>query len=363
MRASSGPAAIARDLRQVRYAARGVLRFGSWALNVHSTSALLLDELAFLFRQASLQVTGAHPRRGAATLRILTGDAAAVAAPAVARALGDAAPIPADGFRETHSAGVTAFCTERVRVLIAGGRAPEICLVTTATSPDYELRVHLSLALNVVLFHFGRMLLHAGAVRIGDRVHLFIGERGAGKTSVCLRLAAAGATVLSDDHVVVRRRPRGFSVSGCSGHTRLTAETEAFFLARPLAVPAQDFAGVHKKEVEAAQLCRSRPFRDYRLGAVYFSRIGSRVSLRPLARHETLAELLRCWRGALRFAAPAQIARCLDFFAAVAAQVEGFELELSTRLSDLDQVAAWLSPTTRPGSLPGRPVAGSGAWR
>jgi hypothetical protein len=201
--------------------------------------------------------------------------------------------------------------------------------------------------MNAVLFHFRRVLLHAGAVRFGGRAHLFVGNRGVGKTTVTLRLAAMGGTLLCDDHVVIRRG-RDFTVSGCSARARLSADTERFLFARPLRAAAQDFAGVLKKDVHAGDLCASRPFRDYRADAVYFPRLGTRFHLRPMPRHEGMAALLRHWRSALRFRDAMQFERCLDFFAAFAAQVDVFELELSPRLADLDQLADALSRRTAP---------------
>ena len=335
--------AIARDLARAPAASRGVLTFGSWAVNVEASSALLRDELALLFRQTPHEVAAAAPRRGAATLHLLDGDVPSALERAIAAAMPTGTVIPADGFIEGHAGGVAVFCTEMVRVLIAAGQPPTLYIATDAALPADARRVHLTVAMNAVLFHFHRVLLHAGAVRLGRRVHLFVGERGAGKTTLTLRLAAAGGTLLCDDHVVIRRGRHNFTVSGCSARTRLTADTERFLLARPLHVAAQDFAGVLKKDVDAGDLCASRPFRDYRADAVYFPRLGTRFHLRPMSRHEGMAALLRYWRSALRFRDAVQFERCLDFFAAFAAQVEPFELELSPRLADLDPLADRLS--------------------
>jgi len=331
--------AIARDLARAPAAARGVLTFGSWAVNVESTSAFLRDELALLFRQTPDEVAAAVPRRGAATLHLLAGDAPPALESVIKRAVPAGSVIAADGFIEGRARGVAVFCTEMVRVLIVAGQPATIYMATDGALPAYERRVHLTVAMNAVLLHFRRVLLHAGAVRLGGRVHLFVGDRGVGKTTVTLRLAAAGGTLLCDDHVVIRRGRRNFTVSGCSARTRLAPDTEQYLLALPLRVAAQEFAGVLKKDVDAGDLCVSRPFRDYVAGAVYFPRLGTRFHLRPMARHEGMAALLRHWRSALRFRDAVQFERCLDFFAAFAAQVEWFELELSPRLADLDQLA------------------------
>jgi hypothetical protein len=337
---------IARDLRRPPAASRGVMTFGSWAVNVESSAAFLRDELALLFRQTPDEVAAAAPRRGAATLHLLAGEAPPGLGSVIEQVVPAGTVIPADGFIEARARGVAVFCTEMVRVLIVAGRPPTIYIATHAALPAYERRVHLTVAMNAVLFQFRRVLLHAGAVRLGERVHLFVGERGAGKTTITLRLAAAGGTLLCDDHVVIRRGRRDFTVSGCSARARLTADTERFVCARPLRVAAQDFAGVLKKDVDAGDLCASRPFRDYRADAVYFPRLGTRFHLRPMPRNEGMAALLRHWRSALRFRDAVQLEHCLDFFAAFAAQVDLFELELSPRLADLDQLAAALSRDT-----------------
>jgi hypothetical protein len=334
---------IARDLRRAPAASLGVLTFGSWAVNVESSSAFLRDELALLFRQTPEDVAAVAPRRGAATLHLLDGDPPPAIQSVIERALPAGTVIPADGFVEGRARGVAVFCTEMVRVLIVDGEPATIYIATDEALPAYERRVHLTVAMNAMLFHFGRVLLHAGAVRLGGRVHLFVGDRGAGKTTVTLRLAAAGGTLLCDDHVVIRRGRRNFTVSGCSARTRLTADTERFLFARRLRVAAQDFAGVLKKDVDAGDLCASRPFRDYVADAVYFPRLGTRFHLRPMSRHQGMAALLRHWRNALRFRDAVQFERCLDFFATLAARVESFELELSPRLADLDQLADCLS--------------------
>ena len=346
MRAAA-PSIIARDPRRAPAAARGVLTFGSWAVNVESSSALLRDELALLFRQTPDEVAAAAPRGGAATLHLLAGEAPPGLESAIERALPPGTVIPADGFVEGRTRGVAAFCTEMVRVLLVAGRPAAIYIATDAALPAYQRRVHLTVAMNAVLFHFRRVILHAGAVRLGGRVHLFVGDRGVGKTTVTLRLAAAGGTLLCDDHVVIRRGRRTFTVSGCSARARLTADAERFLFAQPLRVAAQDFAGVPKKDVDAGDLCTARPFRDYAADAVYFPHLGTRFHLRPMSRHEGMAALLRHWRSALRFRDAMQIGRCLDFFAACAAQVEFFDLELSPRLTELDQLAARLSGDAR----------------
>ena len=85
---------LARDLGRAPSAARGVLMFGSWALNIASRSALLCDEVALLFRQTPDDVAAAAPRRGAATLHLLAGDVPAALESVIDQALPRGIGIP-----------------------------------------------------------------------------------------------------------------------------------------------------------------------------------------------------------------------------------------------------------------------------
>ncbi len=48
--------------------------------------------------------------------------------------------------------------------------------------------------------------LHASAVAVNGRAVLILGQSGAGKSGLALRLIALGATLVADDRVILRRR-------------------------------------------------------------------------------------------------------------------------------------------------------------
>lgn len=80
--------------------------------------------------------------------------------------------------------------------------------VTAWAAPGLNLETlrHLLLdqVLPRVLAHRGRLVLHAGAVRIGaDRAIAFVGETGAGKSTLTASFHAAGSPLLSDDALVL----------------------------------------------------------------------------------------------------------------------------------------------------------------
>lgn len=66
----------------------------------------------------------------------------------------------------------------------------------------------LNQVLPLVLARRGRLVLHASAVSWDGKVVVFLGRSGAGKSTLAAACAAAGATVVSDDCLVVRRDPR-----------------------------------------------------------------------------------------------------------------------------------------------------------
>ena len=204
--------------------------------------------------------------------------------------------------------------------------------------PFPALCVHFGVIIHKLLLLMDRVILHAAAVRLHQVVHVFVGEKGVGKSTICLRLARAGGTVLGEDNVVLRRTPPGFLVSGGDQRSRVTAQTERHFFAEPLAVPARDFAGTMKKEIRLADFFNSRPFEDFPAHRLLFPRVTGRFQLRPLNPQSALLRLMAYNGHFQRFAGPADQVRFLDLLAGFIATVSAYELELSHDLNELDRL-------------------------
>jgi hypothetical protein len=188
----------------------------------------------------------------------------------------------------------------------------------------------------------GVVRLHAAAIEFDGHTHVFVGDKGAGKSTLSLALGQAGGCVLAEDQIVVRRQPDGLWVSGCDGNIRLTAESERHFLQTPLDVTPGDYAGVPKKEVPLASLVPSRPYEDRRATRLYFARVGHGLTLRPVSGGTAVARLLDAIAPAHGFADPADR---LDLLRLVAEFVEPLtcaDLELSPRLDEIGQLARLL---------------------
>jgi hypothetical protein len=312
-----------------------LLRLGSLAVLIECGRREDRDAVCALFRT---DPTRPDPRV-APDLVVRISDAPRGAAPSP---LVDAPP---DGiaFFSDAGAGEHVVATDALTLRLFRGAIPEVAyvFVRDGVRVSGRLAVHLSVALHRMLFATGRVYLHAAAVQLGDRATVFAGAAGAGKSTLSLRLGAAGATVLADDHVVVRRGAAGFLVSGCDHTARVTKKTEGFLFAEPIATREFEVDGVMKREVPIRNLAASAPFVDAAPGRLAFSRVGERFSIDAVSRGAAVAELLAMTRRSHRFASPADYAAHLEFFSDFVESLETFALELSPNLRELDRVVEW----------------------
>ncbi len=201
-----------------------------------------------------------------------------------------------------------------------------------------ELDFHFSVVLHKILFLVDRVVLHGAAVHWNDQVSLFVGEKGAGKSTICLALARAGATVLGEDRLVLRKTATGFLLSGGDERSRVTERTEQHFFPEPLAVPPRDFAGTLKKEIRMGDHFRSSPFEDFRPDRLYFPKITGRLQVTPLKAQPALLRLIQLTSHHHRFAGGTDQKRFLDYLAGFIGSVRACDVELSSNLSELERL-------------------------
>ncbi|MFN4020348.1 MAG: hypothetical protein ACK4IC_07515 [Erythrobacter sp.] len=75
-----------------------------------------------------------------------------------------------------------------------------------------------------LLAELGELVLHASAVRFGERIVLFLGETGAGKSTLATSLHQAGHHLLGDDAVIVTRGSGGYCAQAVYPSLRLFPE-------------------------------------------------------------------------------------------------------------------------------------------
>ena len=76
-----------------------------------------------------------------------------------------------------------------------------------------------------ILAHEGRLVVHAAAVRAGQRAILIVGESGKGKSTLAASFAEAGHDLLGDDAMVVSRRDGGPVVKAVYPSLRLLPDS------------------------------------------------------------------------------------------------------------------------------------------
>lgn len=255
------------------------------------------------------------------------------------------ASIPPDSLRVVCDGQVWHIASEILTAqLDLSAPLPQIWLDSYPhTLTEFEWRVHVSVVFHKLLLLLGRLYLHAGAVRVGETASAFIGDKGSGKSTVCLWLGRAGATILSDDHIAIRQRDGIFYASGSELVARVTAETEAALFPHALAEEARDFGGMLKKEFAVGEWFLALPYQDVPLRRVFFPRVGSHWQLNSIPTQKLTARLLETTRKSHRLANKEDYARHLNYFSALARAVEGFDLELSPDLNELERLDALLS--------------------
>jgi len=236
--------------------------------------------------------------------------------------------------------GRTTIATDVLRAELLLDRQPaDIRLTVLQSGLDFAvLCVHFGVLVHKMLFLLDRVVLHAAAVELDGVVSVFVGHKGAGKSTTSLALAKAGGTVLGEDQVVLRRQGAGYVVSGGDERSRVTERTERHFFAEPLAAPARDFAGTLKKEIRMGDHFRSRPFHDFPAHRLLFPRIAGKFELRPLKSQQALVRLLAYNGHFQRFEGGRDQAAFLDYLAGFIASVSCWDLSLSDDLHQLDRL-------------------------
>lgn len=130
----------------------------------------------------------------------------------------------------------------------------------------------------------GRLVLHAAAVSF-QMAALFLGEAGAGKSTLALAMDRAGAPVLADDHVTVDAPEGGLVYAHASfpsvSVSRATAEAFGVEIAK-------DVAGKAFVPLKAPD----RMARDMVQGVVFLER-GREVAYSPMRPADAVARLLK----------------------------------------------------------------------
>ncbi|HEY4001548.1 MAG TPA: hypothetical protein VGO93_21925 [Candidatus Xenobia bacterium] len=301
-------------IAETPFPAEGELRVGSFSARLSATRPDFCERLAWLFKQQHRP--GDEPRWNFYLAGVPQDDPLF------------ASPLPP---------GVLATWLCRVYI----GSRDVLFLISEPQAEAYQT-ADLSVAVQKVLLALGQCYLHAGAVSIRGQTFLVAGPRGAGKSTLCLRLAQAGGSLVSDDHVLLRRAEGGYRVSGCETTARVTAQSEQYLFPHGLGVQAADYHGVVKKEFDAARYVDFRPLPERPFHRIMFPHVGERVRQTPLPAALAVTRLIHMKQADFVYVNGSEVAAFMDFLADLVETTPCVDLELSPNLGDLDALVAAL---------------------
>lgn len=204
------------------------------------------------------------------------------------------------------------------------------------------LMIHLFVVMQRFLLSLGRIYLHAAAIKFKNKISLFVGNGGAGKTTICLKLGQEGATIISDDYVLLNNKKNRFFVSGCKETFRVTEKTESHIFGRPLHATSVDYRGIFKKECLVSDFFDCSLYEDMPVDFLFFVHVGKKFRPEKISQQDALLLLMKHAEKHLRFAQSEDFDIVLNYFSRFVSQTEVMKLELSRDLSELNRVKNFL---------------------
>jgi hypothetical protein len=203
---------------------------------------------------------------------------------------------------------------------------------------EHELLFSFSVFIQQLLLALGLVRLHAGGAVVGDRTVVFVGDKGAGKSTLALGLGQRGALVLGDDQLAIQTSGASLVVAGSYPGIRLTADTEAL-LPAPLDVEPVMLAGVAKKEVALEEVVPAAPYLPHVPTDLWFPEVGEGFALTPMRGQEALARLVGALAPLHRFADGRDRRDLIDLVHRLVSVTSIRQVTLSRDLRDLSR--AW----------------------
>jgi len=158
--------------------------------------------------------------------------------------------------------------------------------VSDASETDFFRHLLKSPILGVVHFQRGQLVLHASAIAVDDQAGVFLGPRGAGKSTTAAAFYANGYDVLEDDVVVIKIIDgTPFVIPGVPQMRLLPDTVEGLDLSE---VALDDT----ELEAEKYQLALERNAEPVPLSGCYLLRTGEEVDLKPVTGQEQLLQLV-----------------------------------------------------------------------
>lgn len=199
---------------------------------------------------------------------------------------------------------------------------------------------------SLLLHRQGLLVLHGSAVMIGGAAQVFLGDKGAGKSTTAAALIASGFPLVSDDVVAIERLPSGQLVVR-PGYPAMKLDKHMFssFPSRSCAVLEPD-DGSYTAGKSRVRLKGRMPQSAVPLGRVHCLARGACNAMRPLSQTEKLHALIRFShypRLGPAANVPAETARLFARAAVLAPHIDADILTVKHSLEEIPELGAFLA--------------------
>ncbi|WP_324740385.1 hypothetical protein U8326_11290 [Tsuneonella sp. CC-YZS046] len=202
---------------------------------------------------------------------------------------------------------------------------------------------------SVLLHRQGLLVLHGSAVMIGGTAHVFLGDKGSGKSTTAAALIASGFPLISDDVVAIERLSSGQLVVR-PGYPAMKLDKHMFSsFPKGSYTVLQPDDGCYTAGKSRVRLKARMPRAAVPLGRIHCLARGTRNAIRPLSQPEKLHALIRFShypRLGPAANVPAQTARLFARAAALALHIDADILTVKHSLEEISQLGPFLACET-----------------
>lgn len=232
------------------------------------------------------------------------------------------------------------FTTDPITIHFETAAQPQRArIVVTDAAMDTELlSFHLWLLVNRLLLTINRLVMHAASVEIDGQTVVICGQSGAGKSTLTVALGLAGATVLTEDWLLVDTSSSTPTVSGISSVMRLTMDSAERMLAGRLGHAVDSRDGRDKRVFDSGSLFASAAGVDHTPDRLFLLSPGQRTELVAASALDVTRYLADSAKATLRFTDRADFGSFLSVVGAFVSSVPAYHLRRSDDFGDLPQL-------------------------
>lgn len=204
----------------------------------------------------------------------------------------------------------------------------------------------------LLLHRRGLLVLHGSAVQIGDEAMVFLGDKGAGKSTTAASLVAAGRRILTDDIVALERTPEGIRLLPGYGQIKLTQMATDAIQLPASRVMDQPFEGFSKHRHVLDDGFDPSPLT---VSDIHVLERGAVLQIDPLAGASGLTSIMRfayLTRFGSKLFAGEEARFLLDWCADVTREIRVNRLEVPSTIEGLTGLGRFLDASLSPSGSP-----------